>query len=154
MVAVDGLEGGDLKPLGEEVGLGGSGEATDVGTGDGESGEAEVEEHGCGHAEVVPCGGVVTGPGGGVALASRVRGSGEDEGALVGFELEEAFVGGAGVLHAEDVMDLEVGGGAGFEAGLGDAVLDVVRHGFGWGLEDGGFVHVVPEAGDAVFIEL
>ena len=80
---------------------------------------------------MVPGGAVVSGPGGGVALASRVGGAGEDEGALVGLELEEAFVGGAGVLHAEDVVDLEVGGGAGFEAGLGDAVQDVVGHGFG-----------------------
>ncbi len=103
---------------------------------------------------MVPGGAVVSGPGGGVALATGVAGSGEDEGALIWGESEEAVVGGAGVLHAVDVVDLEVGGGAGLEAGSGDAVLDVVRHGFGGGVEDGGLVHVVPEAGDSVVEEV
>ena len=42
----------------------------------------------------------------------------------------------------------------GLEAGLVDAVLDVVRHGLGGDVEDGGLVHVVPEAGDAVVDEV
>ena len=103
---------------------------------------------------MVPGGAVVSGPGGGVALAPGVAGAGEDEGTDFGVEGEEAFVGAAGVLHAEDVVDFEVGGGAGFEAGFGDAVLDVVGHGFGGDVEDGGLVHVVPEACDAFIGEL
>ena len=106
---------------------------------------------------MVPGGAVVSGPRGCVTLASGVAGAGEDEGALVGSEFEEAFIGAAGVLHAEDVVDLEVGGGAGLEAGAVDAVLHVIGHGLGGIGEDGGLVHVVPEAGyavvDEVFIE-
>ena len=45
----------------------------------------------------------------------------------------------------------------GCEAGAVDAVLHVVGHGFGGVGEDGGLVHVVPEAGyavvDEVFVE-
>ena len=93
-------------------GGGRAGEAADVGADEAEAAEAEIDEHGRGHAEMVPGGGVVAGPGGGVALAAGVAGAGEDEGALVGLELEQAFVGGAGVLHAEDVVDLGVRGGA------------------------------------------
>src|SRR5262249_40914763 len=150
VVTIDGLEGGDLGPLGKEVGLRGSGEASYVCAGHAESREAEVKQHGRGHAEMVPGGGVVSGPCGGVALASGVGGVRENEGALVGLDPEQALVGGASVLHAEDVVDLEVSGGAGFKAGLGDPMLDGVRHGLSGGLEDGGLVHVVPEAGDAV----
>ena len=58
--------------------------------------------------------------------------------------------GAAGVLHAEDVVDLEMGGGAFSEAGFVDAVLDIVGHGFAGTLKTAGLVHVVPEAGDTV----
>ena len=60
----------------------------------------------------------------------------------------------ARVLHAVDVVDLEVSGGAWSEAGFVDAVLDVVGHGLGGDVEDGRLVHVVPESGDAVVDEI
>ena len=130
VVAVDGLEGGEHEPLGEEVGGGAAAEAAYVGAGEGEAAEAEVEELRGGHAEVVPGGEVVAGPGDGVALAAGVGGARHDVGADVGAEGELAFHGGAGVLHAVDVVDLGVEGGAGGEAfvlGTVDAVDDVDR---------------------------
>ena len=51
-------------------------------------------------------------------------------------------------------MNFALGGGARFEAGFVDAVLNVERHRLGWCFEDGRLVHVVPEAGHAVVIEL
>ena len=154
VIAIDGLEGAEFEPLGEEVGWGRTGKAADVGTAEREAAETEVDELRCGHAEMVPGGAVVSGPGGGVTLATGVAGAGEDEGALVGSEIEEAFVGGAGVLHAIDVVDLEVAGGAGLEACARDAMLDIIGHGFGWDVEDGGLVHVIPETGYAVVHEV
>src|SRR5258705_4759648 len=47
-------------------------------------------------------------------------------------------------------MDFEMIGGALLESGFGDAVLNVVRHGFGRHVEDSGLIHVVPEAGNTV----
>ncbi len=38
--------------------------------------------------------------------------------------------------------------GALVEAGLVDTMLNIVRHGFGWGLEHRGLIHVVPESGN------
>ena len=103
---------------------------------------------------MVPVAGVVAGPGDGVALATGVAGARHDEGPQVGLQFEQAVVGGARVLHAEDVVDLEMGGGARREAGLVDAVLRVVGHGLRGTTEDGGLVHVVPEAGNALVDEI
>ena len=150
VVAVNGLEGGEFKPLGEEVRRGRSGKSAHVCPGEREAADAEVDELRDGHAEVVPCGTIVAGPGGAVALATGVAGTGHDEGTLVGPEGKGAFKGGAGVLHAEDVVDLQMRGGAFAEAGLVDAVLDVEGHGFAGAIEDGGLVHIVPEAGDTL----
>src|SRR5215469_5522545 len=40
--------------------------------------------------------------------------------------------------------------GALLESGFGDAVFDIVRHGFGWHIEDRRLIHVIPESGDSV----
>ena len=78
-----GWKAASIEPLGEQVGRGRAGEAADVGAGEREAAEAEVEQLRRGHAQVVPGGGVVAGPGGGVALAAGVAGAGQDEGAHV-----------------------------------------------------------------------
>ena len=103
---------------------------------------------------MVPRGEVVAGPRGGVALSAGVAGAGQHERARVGLERQQAVPGGAGVLHAVDVVDLGVHRGAGDEARFVDAVDHVVGHGLRGIAEDGGLVHVVPEAGDAVGDEL
>ena len=154
VVAVDGLEGCEFKPLGEQRGLRRVGEAADVGAGEGEAAEAEVLEHGGAHAEMVPGGGVVAGPGDGVALASGIRGAGHDEGALVGIEFEDALVGAARVLHAVNIVDFGMCRSPGYKSGLVDAMNGGERHGLAGTVEDGGLVHVVPEAGEAVGDEL
>src|SRR5580693_3511450 len=98
---------------------------------------------------MVPSAGIVAGPGGGVTVTAGVTGAGHDEGSAVRRELEQAFECATGVLHSEDVVDLEVIGGAGSKPRLFDAVLGVVGHGFGGDFEDRGLVHVIPEASDA-----
>ena len=117
------------------------------------AGEAEIQEHRRAHRNVIPGGAVVAGPGGGVALRAGISGACEDERALVALEFAQAFVGGADVFHAENVVDgAMVGRGAVIQA-----VDGVERHGLVGALEDGRLVHVIPKAGDAhrdeIFVE-
>ena len=94
---------------------------------------------------MIPGGAVVAGPGGGVTLGAGIGGAGQDEGALVAFKFAQAFVGGAGVFHAEDVVD-----GAVVEGGaVVEAMHSVERHGFVGAFEYRRLVHVIPEACDA-----
>ena len=60
---------------------------------------------------------------------------------------------GARILHAEDVVNLQMICRALLEARLVDAVLHVVRHRLRGHVEDGGLIHVVPEAGNAILHE-
>jgi hypothetical protein len=99
---------------------------------------------------MVPGAGVVAAPSGRVALAAGVTGARHYEGPGVRIDLQKAFKGAAAVLHAEDVVNLQMAGGAGDETWLLNAVLGVIRHGFGGNFEDGWLVHVVPEAGYAL----
>ena len=83
-----------------------------------------------GLAKVIPGAGIVAGPGDGVALTAGIAGAGHDEGAHVGLEFQQALIGAAAVLHAEDVVNLKMIGDAGCESRLFDAVLHIVGHGF------------------------
>ena len=154
VIAIEGLEGADLDPASEQIGRRRAAESADVVADERDAAEAEVEGQLRAEAHLVPGGGVVAGPGEAVALAAGIGGARHHEGTLVGTQLEQPFVGGALVLHAEDVVNLGVRGGAGGEAGLVDAVNVVERHGEGGAVEDGRLVHVVPEAGDAVLARI
>ncbi len=103
---------------------------------------------------MVPGRGVVAGPGDGVALASGIGGASHDEWAFVGIEFEHALVGAARVLHAVDIVDFGMCRSPGYKSGLLDAMDGSERHGLAGAVEDGGLVHVVPEAGEAVGDEL
>ena len=81
------------------------------------SAQAEVEKLLGRQAKVVPGGGIVSGPGEAVALSAGESRAGKDKGTIVRAQLEQAFVGGAGILQSDDVVDLRVGGGAGGEPG-------------------------------------
>ena len=55
---------------------------------------------------MVPAAAVVAGPGSGIALAARIGGAREHEGAQYPGRALEAVVGGARVLHAVDIVNL------------------------------------------------
>lgn len=154
MIAIHGIEGANLKPAGEKVWRGGAAKSADVIADERYATEAKIKKHLSAQAELIPSGGVVPGPGKSVALAAGIGGTGQNEGALVRAKLQEPFVGGALIFHAKDVVNLCVGGGAGSEAWLIDAMDAIEGHGSGGTVEYRGFVHVIPEAGNAVLNEL
>ena len=81
---------------------------------------------------------VVAGPHGAHALGARVVGAGEDEGAFGGVvPFEHGFVGGVVEGESVEVVDVAV-----FPVAVVEVVLG---HGSFGPVEDGGFVHVVPE---------
>src|SRR5271156_2296678 len=99
---------------------------------------------------MVPCGAVVSRPRGGIPLTTGVTGAGKHEWPLVRPKRKKPVIGRARVLHAIHVMDLEMDRSARSETRLGDAVLNIVRHGLGGDVEDGRLVHIVPEASDPI----
>ena len=103
---------------------------------------------------MIPGSGVIAGPGEAVALAASVGGAGENEGALVGTELEKAVVGGALIFHSENVVDFGVRSGALGETRLVDAMDGIEGHGLGGSVKNGRLVHIVPESGDAILSKL
>ena len=103
---------------------------------------------------MVPSGGVVSGPGEAITLASGVGSAGENERTLVGPEFEQAFEGGAGILQPDDVVNLGVRGGSCDESGPFNVVHGIQRHGLAGSVKDRGFVHVVPETGNAILNKL
>ena len=154
VVAEERIESSDLNPAGEQVGWRRAVESADVGAHERNSAEAEIEQLLRGQAKMVPGGGIVSGPGEAVALSAGEGRAGKDEGTLVGAQLEQAVVGGAGILQSDDVVNLGVSRGAGGETGLLDAMNIVERHGLARSVKDRGLVHVIPESGDAVFNEV
>ena len=86
MVAIDGLERGEFKPFGEQICGRRAGKTANVRARHGETAEAEVQNLRHGHAQVVPGGAVVSGPCGGISLASRIACTSEDEGMLIGMK--------------------------------------------------------------------
>src|SRR5437763_1460946 len=91
---------------------------------------------------MVPRAAVVTRPAGGVTLRAGVSSAREHERPEVRTKLKHAVVGGAHVLHAENVVNLAMRCGA----AAVHAVDCVERHGLLGGPKDGRLVHVVPEA--------
>ncbi len=150
MVAVNWLKGCELEPASEQIGRRRSGKTSNVGAAQREAAKAKIDELRNGHAEVVPCRSVVSRPCGGVPLAPGIAGAGKHEGSLIRPQRNKTVVGGARVLHAVDIVDLKMFRGAFLEAGFGNAVQDVVRHGFRRNVEDSRLIHVVPEASHAV----
>src|SRR2546423_14205004 len=88
---------------------------------------------------MVPSAAVVARPGSGITLSTRVSGAGQNEGALVGAQLAQTFVCGAGVFHPKNVVD-----GAVIE---GSAIVEagprLERHGFFRALGKGRVVYVI-----------
>jgi hypothetical protein len=58
------------------------------------------------------------------------------------------------IFQFNDVVNLGVCSGAFGEAGFIDAMDVVERHGLAGTVEDSGFVHVIPEAGDTILNEV
>ena len=138
------IEDPELEPPRVELRRGRLREAPDVGAHEREAREPHVREHGEGGAQGRPVGDVVARPHGGPALASRVAGPREHEGPLVGPQPGEPLEGRARVQHAVDVVDLALVGGLSLAV-----VAGVEGHGVVGLHEDGGLVHVVPDAGHA-----
>ena len=148
VVSAEGEEGAEADPLAHELRGAAVAETAEVWAVEGLAGEAEGEGHGDTEAQMCGGGEVVAGPGGAVALAAEKVGACEDEGAAVGAGVEEALAGGADHLHAVDVVVADVR--AGGEEGAVAAVEVIGGHGVGGAVEDGGFVHVVPQPVDVV----
>ena len=83
-------------------------------------------------------------------MAPGIAGASHHKRSHIGLERAHSVEGGPGILHAKNVVDLEMGGGAVDEARFVDTVLRVIGHGLGRNLEQGGFIHVVPEPGNAL----
>ena len=150
VVAEEGIESSDLNPAREQIGLRRTVESADVVAHERNSAEAEIEQLLGGQAKMVPGGGIVARPGEAVALSAGESRAGKDEGTFVGAQLEQAFVGGAGIFQSDDVVNLSVSRGAGGETRFLDAMNVVERHGLAGSVEDRGLIHVIPEAGDAI----
>ncbi len=86
-------------------------------------------------------------------MTARIAGARHHEWPDIRSELHHAVMRRSRVLHAEDVMDLQVRRRALLEARLIDAVLHVVRHGLRRHVEDRGLVHVVPETRNTILHE-
>src|SRR5271156_6917277 len=102
---------------------------------------------------MIPGGTVVAGPGGAVALASCEAGARHHEGPLIRAKREQPLIGTARVLHAINVVDLQMRSGALAEAGLVDAMLNIVGHGLGRRLKDRRLIHIVPKSGHTLIDE-
>src|SRR5712672_580213 len=150
VIAIERIEGSNLNPSRKQVRPGRSAESSDVVTDKRNAAEAEVEQHLCGEAEVVPGGGIISGPGKPVALPTREGGAGQDERTLVGPQLEQALVSTARILQSNDIVNLRVRGGASRKPRLFDPVNGIQRHGFAGSVKDRGLVHIIPESGNAV----
>ncbi len=136
---------GQLHPTHQKFRCGVVQESAGIGATDRKSAEAQIEEHLDGIAQVIPVRGIVAGPDDGMALAAGVGGAGDDEGTLPGFGAECAFAGGAGHLHAVEVVD----GGMGGRSEIG-VVPGVGRQRLVGAREVRRLVHVIPEAGHPV----
>src|SRR5580698_4424081 len=97
---------------------------------------------------MIPGAGVVTCPSSRVTLAACVAGAGHYKGPLIGSQLQNALIGAARILHAEDIVDFKMIGNSFLEARLVNAVLGLVRHGLRGHFKERWLVHVVPEAGN------
>lgn len=138
VAAKEGVKGAGLVPAREELLGGVAEEAADVGAGEGVTCDVHGEDHRERSLQVGPARLVVTRPHGAHALGAGVVGAGEDEGAFCGVvPFEHGFV--RGVVEGEPVEVVDV-------AVFPVAVVEVVLGHGGFGpVEDGGFVHVVPE---------
>ena len=92
VVAEEGRERAELSPAGQQVGAGIAKEAADVVSHERVARDTEPEQHGHGHPVVAPQARVVPGPGGGIALRSRVGGPREHERTEVGAQPEQTLV--------------------------------------------------------------
>src|SRR5258708_8775818 len=103
---------------------------------------------------MIPGCGIISGPGEAIALPARVGSSGENEGTLVGAQLEKALVSAARILQSNNIVNLGMRGGASHEAGFFDAVNGIQGHRLAGYVKNRGLVHIVPEAGNSVLDEL
>src|SRR5258708_17358760 len=103
---------------------------------------------------MIPGCGIISGPGEAIALPARVGSSGENEGTLVGAQLEKALVSAARILQSNNIVNLGMRGGASHEAGFFDAVNGIQGHRLAGYVKNRGLVHIVPEAGNSVLHEL
>src|SRR6266851_10504191 len=130
MVAVNRLKGCELDPLSQQIRLGGSGETTDISPSHSKSAQAEIQQHGCGEPKVVPGAAVVSRPGSGEALPARVCSPGKYKGTRVWRQVQQAFIGRAGIFHSIHVVNLKVTCSTFGEPRLLNAVLGLNRHCF------------------------
>src|SRR5580700_8426200 len=127
MISVDGLKGRDLNPFGEEIGSGRSRETANICAAEGEAADAEALEHRAGHAQMIPCAAVVSGPCSGVALSSGIGCPRQYKGARIRFDFAQAIVSRARVFHSIDVVNLSVARSTCTKARLVDAMQDIER---------------------------
>src|SRR6266849_2072658 len=154
VVAVNRLKGCKLDPLSQQIRLGGSSETTHISASHSKSAQAEIQQHGCGEPEMVPGAAIVSRPGSGEALPARVCSPGKYKGTRVWRQVQQAFIGGAGIFHSIHVVNLKVACRTFSEPRLLNAVLGLNRHCFRRRKKDRGFIHVVPEARHALRYKL
>src|SRR5216683_4888518 len=154
MVAIDGLECAKFEPPRQQLRSGAADKATYICSAHAKPTQPEVQEHWSRQSKMVPGAAVVPRPRGDISLAAGITGTRQNEGPLVGRELQQSVVGRAGVFHSVDIVDLEVVRCARLETWLVDPVLDVIGHGPPGSVEYRRFVHVVPESGNSVMNEL
>src|ERR1700722_5050009 len=154
MIAVDGLAGCDLKPLCEQILLRCSGKSSYIGACECKAAQAEVLEHRRRQAKMIPGTAVVSGPGGSVSLASREGRAGKHERANVWIQVFQTIEGGPGIFHSVDVVNFRRTCRAFDKSRLVDAVNHIFGHGLRGSVEDGRFVHVIPETSNAHFGEV
>src|SRR5258708_30383577 len=98
---------------------------------------------------------VVTGPCGRIPLSPDICRPCKHKWSQIGLEAQQSFVGGAGIFHAEHVVDFAVRCRTARLPGFINAMQDFERHGAAWNFKDRWLVHVIPKPGDAtVYVEI
>src|SRR6202158_2922194 len=151
VIPVDGLERSNLKPFCEQVLLRCSCESADVRSTQRKTTQAEIFEHRCCQAKMIPCGTVVTGPGCRITLSTGVAGARQHEWPQVRIELLQPIEGSSRVFHPVQVVNLRMSRCTLYESWFFDAVHHVFGHRLRRSVEDRRLIHVIPKAGNAHF---
>src|SRR5580692_6642917 len=105
VIAIDRVEDAQLIPARQEIHRWRACETADVCSNERITRKPEIHNLRNAHSNVVPGGAVVASPRGRVAFGASIGRAREHERPLVWAQFEKAIVGGAGILHAEDIVN-------------------------------------------------
>src|SRR5690348_11841522 len=87
-------------------------------------------------------------------MSADVRGARKYKRPLIGTQLQQSFIRSLRIEHAEHIVDLALGCLTSRLSRFLDAIDCIHRHRLARHVEDGGLIHVVPEAGYTIVHKL